>query len=270
MQVSLTEGEQARLRQGSTGNVEAWQLWVQGLSYFRQAVTREKVGAARPFWEKALALDPSSATINAMLGFVHYCDARFGWWDDRETALDKAAIYAERALAAGPEDGDAHITAAVVELMKGRYEAAIAHARLAVRLAPGSADAATFACFVLASCGVPEEGIVQGERAMTLSPNCPGYYLGHLGHAYRLAGRIEEAIAAFSAYDARSPGFGLADIVIAYQESGRPEQARQAAERLKAVRRDFAISAWTKTQLRRNARELAQEVAALRAAGLPD
>jgi adenylate cyclase len=270
MQVSLTEGEQARLRHGSAGNVEAWQLWVQGLSYFRQAVTREKVGAARPFWEKALALDPSSATINAMLGFVHYCDARFGWWDDRETALDKAAIYAERALAAGPEDGDAHITAAVVELMKERCEAAIAHARLAVRLAPGSADAATFACFVLASCGLPEEGIVQGERAMTLSPNCPGYYLGHLGHAYRLAGRIEEAIAAFTQYDARSPGFGLADIVIAYQESGRPEQARQAAERLKAVRRDFTISAWTKTQLRRNARELAQEVAALRAAGLPD
>ena len=270
MQVSLTEGEQARLRHGATSNVEAWQLWVQGLSHFRQAVTREKVGAARPFWEKALALDPGSSTINAMLGFVHYCDARFGWWDDRETALDKANNYAERALTLAPDNADAHITAAVVEMMKGRYEAAVAHARQAVRLAPGSADAATFACFVLASSGAPEQGIVEGERAMTLSPNCPGYYLGHLGHAYRLAGRIEEAIAAFTAYDARSPGFGLADLIIAYQESGRPEQARQAAERLLSVRRDFTITAWVRTQLRRDATQLAQEVASLRAAGVPD
>ena len=270
MQVSLTEGEQARLRHGATSNVEAWQLWVQGLSHFRQAVTREKVGAARPFWEKALALDPGSSTINAMLGFVHYCDARFGWWDDRETALDKANNYVERALTLAPDNADAHITAAVVEMMKGRYEAAVAHARQAVRLAPGSADAATFACFVLASSGAPEQGIVEGERAMTLSPNCPGYYLGHLGHAYRLAGRIEEAIAAFTAYDARSPGFGLADLIIAYQESGRPEQARQAAERLLSVRRDFTITAWVRTQLRRDATQLAQEAASLRAAGVPD
>ena len=270
MQVSLTEGEQARLRHGATSNVEAWQLWVQGLSHFRQAVTREKVGAARPFWEKALALDPGSSTINAMLGFVHYCDARFGWWDDRETALDKANNYAERALTLAPDNADAHITAAVVEMMKGRYEAAVAHARQAVRLAPGSADAATFACFVLASSGAPEQGIAEGERAMTLSPNCPGYYLGHLGHAYRLAGRIEEAIAAFTAYDARSPGFGLADLIIAYQESGRPEQARQAAARLLSVRREFTITAWLRTQLRRDATQLAHEAASLRAAGVPD
>ena len=269
LQVSFTEGEQARLRHGTTSNIEAWQLWVQGLSHFRQAVTRERVGATRPYWEKALALDPGSATINAMLGFVHYCDARFGWWDNRETALDKAAKYAERALTLRPDNADAHITAAVVEMMKGRYEAAVDHARRAVRLAPGSADAATFACFVLASSGMPEEGIVEGERAMTLNPNCPGYYLGHLGHAYRLAGRIKEAIAAFTAYDARTPGFGLADIVIAYQESGRPEQARQAAERLLSVRRDFTIGSWAKTQLRQSSAQLEDEIEALRAAGLP-
>jgi len=63
-------------------------------------------------------------------------------------------------------------------------------ARRAVQLAPGSADAATFACFVLASSGFPEEGVAQSERAITLSPNYPGYYLGHLGNAYRLSGRI--------------------------------------------------------------------------------
>jgi adenylate cyclase len=268
MQVSLTEGEQARLRYVTTNNVEAWNHWVQGLSYFRQAVTREQVGAARPCWEKALALDPTSATLNAMLGFVHYCDARFGWWDDRETALGRAQAYGDRALKLDPENADAHITTSVVLMMRRRYDRAVTHARRAVRLAPGSADAATFACFVLAS-GFPQEAVAQGERAMALSPRYPAYYLGHLGNAYRLSGRTEDAIAAFKAYEARSPGFGLADLVIAYHQSGRLDEARRAAERLLTARRDFTVSSWANTQLHRDASQLAGELEALHAAGLP-
>jgi adenylate cyclase len=142
-------------------------------------------------------------------------------------------------------------------------------ARRAVQLAPGSADAATFACFVLASSGFPEEGVAQSERAINLSPNYPGYYLGHLGNAYRLSGRIQEAIAAFKGYDARSPGFGLTDLVIIYQQNGQPDEARRTAERLLAVRRDFKIESWLKTQFRRDAAQLEADGAALRAAGLP-
>jgi adenylate cyclase len=268
MQVNLTEGEQARLRYLTTSNVEAWNCWVQGLSYFRQAVTREQVGAARPCWERALALDPTSATLNAMLGFVHYCDARFGWWDDRETALGRAHAYADKALELDPENADAHITTSVVLMMRGRYDEAVSHARRAVRLAPGSADVATFACFVLAF-RFPQEAVMQGERAMALSPHSPAYYLGHLGNAYRLSGRTEDAVAAFKAYDSRNPGFGLADLVIAYQQSGRLEEARQAADRLMAARHGFTVASWANTQFHRDPAQLVGEIEALHAAGLP-
>jgi adenylate cyclase len=78
MQVNLTEGEQARMRYTTTNNVEAWTHWARGLSHFRQSVTKDKLGQARPCWEKALALDPDSAPLNAMLGLMHYVDARFG------------------------------------------------------------------------------------------------------------------------------------------------------------------------------------------------
>ena len=84
MQVRLTEGEQARLRYTTTTNVEAWNLWVQGLNHYRSgAVSRETNLQVRQYWEKALALDPGSASLNAMLGFMHFADARFGWSDDR-------------------------------------------------------------------------------------------------------------------------------------------------------------------------------------------
>ena len=113
MQVKLTEGEQARLRYTTTTNVEAWTCWAQGLSHFRQSMSKEKMHAARLCWEKALALDPTSAALNGMLSSAHWLDARFGWWDDRETALAKARIYAHRALELDPENADAFTASSI-------------------------------------------------------------------------------------------------------------------------------------------------------------
>jgi adenylate cyclase len=206
LQVKLTEGEQARLQYTTTSNVEAWTQWVKGLSYYRQAVTKDNCGRALPHWQKALALDPGSAALNGMVGLLHYVDARFGWWDDRETALRKARCYVDEL---DPESAVACTTSSLVLLLEGRFDEAVGHARKAVELAPGSADAASFASFALASAGLAAEAIAYGKRAMKLSPEHPGYYLGHLGHAFRLAGDFENAIACFRSYETRSPGSAL-------------------------------------------------------------
>jgi adenylate cyclase len=269
MQVKLTEGEQARLHYTTTSNVEAWTHWVQGLFRFRQAVTKENCGQALRHWEMALALDPTSAALNAMIGFMHYADARFSWWDDRAIAVKKGRTYADRAIEIDPENPDACTTAGLVLLFQDRWDEAADYARRAVRLAPNSADAATLACFVLAMSGFPEEGVAEGERALTLSPIHPGFYLGHLGNAYRLAGRVPEAIDAFEGYDAVNPGFGLVDLVIIHQQNDRPVEARQAVERLLAARPNFSIASWSDTQFRRDPARLDADAEALRAAGLP-
>jgi adenylate cyclase len=269
MQVKLTEGEQARLHYTTTKNVEAWTHWVQGLSHYRGPAIKENMGPARFHWEKALALDPTSAALNAMLGFMHCLDARFSWWDDRETALGKARTYTDKALELEPSNADAYRTSSVLLLAQGRYEEAVVNAKRSVQLAPGSADVGELASFVLASSGFPEEALMLIEKAMALNPNYPAVYFGILGNAYRLSGRIEKAIAAFKAYDARHPGFGLADLVIAYQENGQADEAKQTAQRLLAVRRNFTITSWLKTQFRRDTARLDADIAALRVAGLP-
>ncbi|MGB5709258.1 MAG: hypothetical protein WBM41_20815 [Arenicellales bacterium] len=79
MQVKLTEDEQARLQYTTTSNVEAWTHWVEGLSFYRQAVTKGNAARVLECWNRALELDPNSAALNAMVGFKHYSDARFGW-----------------------------------------------------------------------------------------------------------------------------------------------------------------------------------------------
>ena len=270
MQVKLTEGEQARLHYTTTSNVEAWTYWVLGMSHHRKAVTKEEYGQARFFWEKALALDPASASLNAKLGFLHSLDARFGWWDDRETATDKARAYADRALEIDPGNADACTASSLILLVQRLHDEAVAAARKAVKLAPGAADTAELASHVLTASGFPEEAVLMSEKAVALSPNYPAVYLGTLGNAYRLSGRTEQAIAAFQAYHARNPGFGLTDIVIAYQQTGRPQEARRTAEQLLTARPNFTVAAWLKTQFsRRDAAQVEADTAALRAAGLP-
>ena len=269
MQVKLTEGEQARLHYTTTGNVDAWTHWVKGLSHYRQAVTKENFTPALSYWQKALALDPASAALHGMIGYMHYMDARFGWWDDWQMALEKARRYADRALELDPDSPDGHTASSLTCLLEGRYDEAAVHAHRAADLAPGSADAVSFACVVPTNVGNAQEAVAHGERAMILSPNYPASYLGQLGNAYRLAGRIEDAIAAFKAYHARNPGFGLSDLVIVYQQTDRPAEAKQTAEQLLSIRRDFTIAAWAKTQFRADKAGIEADITALRAAGLP-
>ena len=201
---------------------------------------------------------------------MHGLDARFEWSDSFENALAKARGYAVRALELDPGDANANIASGLVALLDGRHDDAVASARRAVQLAPGSADVTQFAGFMLTPSAYPEQGAALIERAMTLSPNYPAMYLGVLGDAYRQAGRLEEAIAAFKAFHARSEGFGLTDLVMAYQENGQPEEARETAVRLMAARPGFTIAAWRKSQaMRRDKARIESDAEALRASGLP-
>src|SRR5262249_15545330 len=142
MQVRLTEGEQARLRYTTTSNVEAWNLWIQGLNHDRRRPkTADSHAPALRCWEQALALDPGSAVLNALLGDLHYSDARHGWTgQDRETALKKAEGYVERALSIDPATPDAHRSASGILLLKSRFDEAAAAARKAAKLGPNLPD----------------------------------------------------------------------------------------------------------------------------------
>ncbi len=270
MQVRLTEGEQARLRYTTTTNVAAWSQWVQGLShYHRGALRPEGLDRALKCWQQASALDPDSASLTAMLGLLHYLDARFGFWDDRATALRKGGAHVERALSLDPENSDAHMTRSLLLLLQRRHQEAVLAARNAIRCGPSSADNASFASFVFANAGLAQEAVAEIERAMKLCPICPPFYLGHLGHAYRLAGRREQAVAAFEAYQNLSPGRGVTDLVILHEQLGRLDTAKAWAARLLLADPTFTVGAWVDTRFRNDTASLAADAASLRAAGLP-
>jgi len=79
----------------------------------------------------------------------------------------------------------------------------------------------------------------------------------------------EKAISAFKAYHSKAPGFGLVDLVLVYEQSGRHEDAANTGKLLLELRPNFTIDGWTITQFQADADRLRTDVAALIAAGLP-
>jgi hypothetical protein len=67
----------------------------------------------------------------------------------------------------------------------------------------------------------------------------------------------------------RCQGFGLSDLVIAYHQTGRSDEMAAAAKQLLAARPEFTIASWLKTQFRQDKSRLEEDIAALKAAGLP-
>ena len=241
-----------------------------GMSHYRGPSTKEKMGPARHYWEKALALDPTSASLNAMLGFMHCVDARFGWWDDRETRLARRAPTPTKRWSSIPPTPTRTGRQASFYWCKGATTKPWPTPGRSVQLAPGSADVAELASSVLARRDFPK-GRNTDRRKRSPSPRTIRRYISVVSETPIVnPGGPNEAIAVFEAYHTRSPGFGLTDIVIAQQEKGQPEQAKQTAARLMAARPEFTIAAWRKTQfLRRDAARVDADAEALRDAGLP-
>ena len=269
MQVRLTEGEQARLRYTTTTNVEAWNLWIQGLNHSRSSHGTDFHVKACRCWEKALTLDPNSAPLMGMLAFRYFSDARHGWTEaTREDSLRKAETYVDMALAIDPENPDAHRAAAGILLLKLEFENAAIAARKAIKFGPSMTDILGFSAFVLTSCGRATEAIGHAEKAIALSPKHPGWYFGVLGNAYRLAGRLDAALSAFRGHHAREPGFGLADTIMILEQTGLAEQARATAKQLAILRPSFTVASFARTQFRSDSEQLAKDIASLRAAGV--
>lgn len=271
LQVRLADGEQARLRYASPRSVEAWGYWARGLACYRRAVlTRAGMTPALMDWQKAAALDPRSAAIQAMLGMLYYLDARFGFWNDRAAAVGRGEEHVGRALSLDPHCADAQMVRGLLLLLQRRHDEAVEAARLSLDCGPRSADVAAFASFVLANAGLGQEAAARIDDAVRLCPIVPAFYWGHMGLAYREAGRTADGIAAFTRYQAASPGRGVTDLVVINEQLGREDEARRWAAVLRDAFPDFRIGAWRETQFRRDREALEADAASLRAMGLPD
>jgi adenylate cyclase len=268
LKLQLTLWEQGYLVRKRTDNLEAYDLYLRGLEYFRRT-TEEALAQARQIWEKAVELDPKYAEAYAWLSWTYGVEWIFQWSQDPQT-LERAFELAQKVVALDNSLPMAHSMLGYVYLWKKQHEQAIAEAERGIALDPNDAENYAALGNILIFAGRPQEGIGLIEKAMRLNPRYPPYYLLWLGIAYRLTGQHEEAIAAQKRALTRSPDMLPAhrELAVIYSELGREAEARAATAEVLRTSPNFSLEVFRQRHPYKDPAVLERTLAALRKAGL--
>jgi adenylate cyclase len=212
-----------------------------------------------------------------MRGWLHFTEADVGGGlgdrDRFERAQAAAFRCGHRALELAPDYADAYGMLALTHLNAGEHDKAIEMSEKAISLAPNSAEnLGGVAQVVMTKSGHPERGIELVKRAMRLCPFYRPGFLRALGMAYRMAGRLEEAVTCYRESLKRETGYLAAyvNLTSALGELGWQEEAQEAAREVLRQEPKFSIVSYTSGLSYRNPADIERIAEGLRAAGMPE
>ena len=222
-----------------TTNLEAYDYYLRAMEASLTG-TSEGIAKARKMLEKSLQLDPGYADAYASLGFWDWLSYAWQLNSDPRT-LDRAAELANKAIALDNANALAYTVRAWVAADEGERNRAIADSEKAVSFDPNSAWAwlarADINEIVL---GKPEDTLVYAQKAIRLDPRHPELDCLPQGMAYNRMGRYTQAVEALKACMQNNPWVHI-DLVLAYSELGREEEARAEAAEVLRVNPQFSL-----------------------------
>ncbi len=276
----VTKSERDRALRKPPESLAAYDYYLRANALMKN-IHREKRGetiaAARQLYQRALDADPHYAP--AVQGLAHtYITA----WQEltshepiaheyqQKSTLDRALLLAQSAVELDGNLAESHATLGFILRWQYRLNEGIAEFERAFALNPNLADG-RFGN-MLNHQGRAPEAIEFMKRIMRLDPFHPAVYFQYLGNAYYLTGKYETALELIRTGASRMAGYRpvFVWLAAAAAQSGRDDEARQAAADVLRLQPDFTIAKWL--QLLRLARqEDADRLAeGLRKAGLPE
>jgi adenylate cyclase len=161
--------------------------------------------------------------------------------------LDRAAIFAEKAIALDDEEAMAYALLAMIAAHKGNWDQAHAYGSRAYSLDPNNA----FICVALASVwGLgfhPKEAMAYAEKGMRLDPRHPEFYWEEQGFAYNDMKRYPEALDALKKADQNDPHVHLA-LIWTYHGLGRPQDGRDEAAAVMCLSPEFSLAGYKQSE----------------------
>ena len=266
LRVQLTEGEQARVLERHTNNLQAFLKILEGSGYNRE----NRFAKAIECFGEALALDPHNPVTYGWIAWIHLMNVWFGPSATRARSLQKAFEFAEKCKALDDELAGGHRLLGHAYLMKREYDKAISEGRRAVELDPNSSLSASLFGWTLRCIGKYEDAVREYERAIRLNPLDTRFPLTQLGTTYLMMERYEEAIAACKKViekGAKSlPAY--ITLAIAFSSLDRMDEAREAASVILKISPNFSVKHFAKALPYKNESVKDSMVDALRKAGL--
>jgi TolB-like protein/class 3 adenylate cyclase len=272
LRVELISSEGFTRSSHGTGNLEAW------LSHLRAGAaytlfSKEGNAKARRLAQETVELDPQFAGAWNQLAWTHLSDFWFNWSESPGKSLKKAGELAAKSISLDDTFAEPYTLLAFLTLVTGQHDKAVTYHEKAIALDRNDANAKAMFAMTLGYAGRPQDAIARLEKAMRLHPRYPSHYLLWMGRAYRLTGRVEEAIAALVRAKERTPGNVLVPIELAviYSESGRQAEAEAEVADILRLNPNATVRGRAKLlRLYKDSAERDRVLAALRKAGLPD
>jgi TolB-like protein/Tfp pilus assembly protein PilF len=277
LRVTLLVREKSALQRRSTGDADAYSLYLKGL-YFVARLSPEAAAKALSFFQEALERDPDFAQAYAGIASV-YATLGIANLAPPAEMRRRARSALERALQLDPSLPEAlAVAAAVAFWFDWDWAAAERLYRQVLALSPGDAGFRGWYAWFLVNRGRPDESTREIKRALALDPLAPIFYafsIGlhtaadrpdealedftrsqeiepnfamsyfHAGVAYAQTGRFDEALRTFEKGKqfVDFPGWGDGMIAICHRAKGETEQADRAEARMLAGRKTAQVSA---------------------------
>jgi len=259
---------QDRVQRKLPENLAAYECVLAGKLLHHRSAKADNEEALRML-DRAIALDPGYAHAHAWKACVLGQSFVYGWCADIEATKRTVIEELTLALSLDENDSDVHRVLAAVNLSLLRdHDKALYHQERALALNPNDDLIVVQQGEVLTWIGQAEQGIEWIRKAIRLNPYHPERFWSHLGRAYFVARRYDEAIKAFQRISRADHGH-LAFLAACHAQLDDAAAAKGAAQQVLQRAPDFSIERFIATQHYKHEKDREHHRAALVKAQLP-
>ena len=241
---ALSQVERERAKAKKPENLDAWEIYQQGMWHLHRR-TRDHLVEAQALFDRAIELDPR--LVSAYSGSAEVCFFRIvgGFADSPDACREEGLRWAQTAVELDKQDAGARYALGRIYTVRREHDLAIAQLTTALELNPSYAWAHYALGMAMGTSGRPTEAIEPIRMAMRLSPHDPylGQFMVHMGAAYLFMGQQEEALswAKRSLREPNNQWSRYALLLSALGHLGRTDDVQPALEALLRLKPEINI-----------------------------
>ena len=250
--------------------LEAWDCLHRGM-HLLYKFTKADIAAARPYFERAIELDPVFSRAHTSLAYTHQLDILHNYTADRPASIAELLRLAKRGVELDEDDSYAHMMLCFAYRWAGEFALSIAEGRKAIEVNPSDAWALATLGNSLDLSGQSREGLAFIERALALTPRDPHAKFYMSAAARACVNNRDHAAAESWARKSigQDPGHarGPLMLAVALGHLGRRDEAQAALEACERIQQGFAAT-WIAGREYRNPADNEHFAEGLRKAGM--
>ncbi len=237
--------ERARVMRKSPQNLEAYDYVLRGREY-RSRVTRAANAEAQKMFRKAIEIDPRYSAAYVDLGVTYFDTVPHGWTSSPSEALERAHELAQTALTLDKSNYAAHRLLGLIYIKWMQYDLAINELERALELNPNDAESHDAVGAARLYTGDAKSAMQALTTALRFNPNARPSVFIHLGLAYYLMGRYDDAVSTIELSRARTPHLSAHQVLLAaaHAQAGNMVEAQRAADMVRKLDPFFEVDSF--------------------------